>query len=87
MSGHKGQVVDYVRVSAADQNGARQLNALGGVDRLFSDNASGRNVDDRAQLNERITYVREGRRRPGEVSRPAVALDDRPARAHQGTAG
>ena len=32
---HKGQVVGYVRVSAADQNEARQLEALGTVDRLF----------------------------------------------------
>lgn len=35
MAAHKGQVVGYVRVSAADQNQARQLEALGDVDRLF----------------------------------------------------
>ena len=35
MAGHKGQVVGYVRVRAADQNEARQLEALGPVNRLF----------------------------------------------------
>ena len=35
MVGHKGQVVGYVRVSAADQNPARQLEGIGEVDRLF----------------------------------------------------
>lgn len=60
MSGHKGQVVGYVRVSAADQNEARQVEALGEVDRLFSEKVSGKNVDDRAQLKELLAYVREG---------------------------
>lgn len=60
MSEHKGQVVGYVRVSAADQNEARQLEALGGVDRLFSEKASGKSADDRAQLQEMVAYVREG---------------------------
>ncbi len=60
MSGHKGQLVGYARVSAADQNEARQVEALSDVDRLFSEQASGKNVDDRAQLRELIAYVREG---------------------------
>lgn len=60
MTGHLGQTVGYVRVSAADQNEARQVEAIGDVDRLFSEKVSGKNVDDRAQLNEMITYVREG---------------------------
>lgn len=60
MSGHKGQVVGYARVSAADQNQARQVEAIGEVDRLFSENVSGKNVDDRQQLKEMIAYVREG---------------------------
>lgn len=60
MSEHKGQVVGYVRVSAADQNEARQLKALGGVDRLFSEKVSGKSADDRAQLQEMLAYLREG---------------------------
>lgn len=60
MAGHKGQVVGYVRVSAADQNEARQLHALGAVDRLFSEKVSGKNTDDRAQLQEMLSYVRDG---------------------------
>ena len=60
MSEHKGQIVGYVRVSAADQNEARQLEAIGDVDRLFSEKVSGKNVDDRAQLKEMLAYVREG---------------------------
>ena len=60
MSGHKGQLVGYARVSAADQNEARQVEALSDVDRLFSEQASGKHVDDRAQLRELLAYVREG---------------------------
>lgn len=60
MGAHKGQIVGYVRVSAADQNEARQLEAIGDVDRLFSEKVSGKNVDDRAQLKEMLAYVREG---------------------------
>ena len=60
MSEHKGQIVGYVRVSAADQNEARQLEAIGDVDRLFSEKVSGKTIDDRAQLKEMLAYVREG---------------------------
>lgn len=60
MSEHKGQVVGYVRVSAADQNEARQLEALGEVDRLFSEKVSGKNTSDREKLKEMLAYVREG---------------------------
>lgn len=60
MSGHKGQIVAYVRVSSADQNQARQVEAIGDVDRLFSEKVSGKNVDNRQQLKEMITYVRDG---------------------------
>lgn len=60
MAGHKGQVVGYVRVSAADQNEARQLEALGAVDRLFSEKVSGKHTDGRAQLQEMLIYVRDG---------------------------
>ena len=60
MAGHKGQVVGYVRVSAADQNEARQLEALGTVDRLFCEKVSGKNTNDRAQLQQMLIYVRDG---------------------------
>ncbi len=60
MVGHKGQVVGYVRVSAADQNEARQLEAIGVVDRLFAEKASGKSAGDREQLQEMIAYVRDG---------------------------
>ena len=44
---HKGQVVGYVRVSGADQNEARQLEAFGTTDRLFSEKASGKTTNSR----------------------------------------
>src|SRR5699024_6575275 len=59
MSGHKGQVVGYVRVSTADQNEARQLEAIGEVDRLFSEKVSGKSRE-REQLGEMFDYVRDG---------------------------
>jgi DNA invertase Pin-like site-specific DNA recombinase len=59
VSGHKGQVVGYVRVSTIDQNEARQLEAIGEVDRLFSEKVSGKSRE-REQLEEMMDYVREG---------------------------
>lgn len=59
MSGQKGQVVGYVRVSAADQNEARQLETLGEVDKLFSEKVSGKSRE-REQLKEMFAYVRTG---------------------------
>ena len=56
----KGQVVGYVRVSAADQNEARQVEAIGDVDKMFLDKASGKNAKDRPELQKMIEYVREG---------------------------
>ncbi|MGO1824784.1 MAG: recombinase family protein [Brevibacterium aurantiacum] len=55
-----GQVVGYARVSSADQNLARQLEALGEVDRLFTEKVSGKDVDHRTELKEMVAYVREG---------------------------
>jgi DNA invertase Pin-like site-specific DNA recombinase len=60
VSGQKGQIVGYVRVSAADQNEARQVEVLSDVGRVFSEKVSGKNVDDRAQLKELLAYVRDG---------------------------
>lgn len=54
-----GVTVGYVRVSTADQNPERQLSALAGVDRTFTDRASGKNTD-RPALAELLRYVREG---------------------------
>lgn len=60
MSGQgKGQVIGYARVSSADQNLGRQLKALEGCDRVFSDKLSGKSTD-REQLQEMLRYVREG---------------------------
>ncbi len=59
MGRHKGQVVGYARVSSVDQNEARQLQALGTVDRLFTEKVSGKTTD-RAVLQELLGYVREG---------------------------
>ena len=59
MAGRKGQIVGYVRVSAADQNEARQLEALGAVDGLFCEKVSGKNANDRVQLQEMLSYVQD----------------------------
>ena len=54
------QTVGYVRVSSHDQNLARQLEAIGDVDRVFSDKVSGGTRDSREALAECIKYVRQG---------------------------
>ena len=59
MNGHTGQIVGYVRVSATDQNPARQLEAIGTVDRLFCEKISARTTD-RPQLQAMLAYVRSG---------------------------
>lgn len=57
-----GQTVAYVRVSASDQNLARQLDLVGraGPDRVFDEKQSGASRDGRTALAEMIGYVREG---------------------------
>ena len=54
--------IAYVRVSSADQNEARQLEALKkfSIDKWFSEKISGKNVDDRQQLRDLLDWVREG---------------------------
>lgn len=54
-----GQVAGYVRVSSVDQNPERQVEALGPVDRLFEDRASGGTAE-RPALRELISWAREG---------------------------
>lgn len=71
-----GQIVGYVRVSSADQNDARQVEALAGTDRLFVDKLSGKNTE-RPALTEMLGYVREGDTvRVASLDRLARNLDD-----------
>lgn len=62
--GPNGQTVGYVRVSTADQNTARQYEALGvaagDVDQVFEDRISGKSVQPRTELRRMIEYVRQG---------------------------
>jgi DNA invertase Pin-like site-specific DNA recombinase len=58
----KGHLVAYLRVSATDQNLATQhakVKALGNVDRVFKEKASGLKAD-RPELAECLAYLREG---------------------------
>lgn len=55
-----GQRVGYVRVSTADQNPARQLETIGACDRVFTEYASGKDIDGRPQLEALIAHVRAG---------------------------
>ena len=55
-----GQTVAYVRVSSAEQNLDRQLEAVGECDRVFQDKISGSSRAKRTGLAELMTYVREG---------------------------
>ncbi len=56
----RGQRVAYVRVSAADQNEARQLEAVGECDRIYVEKQSARSRADRVKLAECIRYLRDG---------------------------
>ena len=58
----KGHLVAYLRVSATDQSLATQLakvKALGNVDRVFKEKASGLRHD-RPMLEECLAYLRDG---------------------------
>lgn len=57
----KGHIIGYARVSTADQDTARQLEALNlfGIDRLFEDKASGKDIN-RPALADAIKYARDG---------------------------
>lgn len=54
-----GQKIGYKRVSTLVQNTDRQLADLE-LDRVFEDHASGKNTDQRPQLQELMQYVRSG---------------------------
>lgn len=72
-----GQVVGYVRVSARDQNLARQIAALGAVDKLFQEKVSGKSRE-RAELTAMLDWVREGDtvrvKSPDRLARSTVDL-------------
>lgn len=71
-----GQTVGYIRVSSADQNEARQVEALSGVERLFTDKVSGKSTE-RPALAEMLDYVRSGDTvRVASLDRLARNLDD-----------
>lgn len=71
-----GQIVAYIRVSSAEQNEARQVEALTGALRLFVDKQSG-NSADRPALTEMLAYVRDGDTvRISSMDRLARNLDD-----------
>ena len=51
--------IGYARVSSKEQHLDRQLAALKGVDKLFTDKLSGANTN-RPELQKMLTYIREG---------------------------
>lgn len=51
--------IGYARVSSKTQNLDRQLEALKGVSKIFSDKYSGNSVD-RPELQAMLNYIREG---------------------------
>lgn len=53
-------IVGYKRVSSLVQNTSRQLVDVDGIDRIFEDKASGKNIDDRNQLKQMIAFIRDG---------------------------
>jgi len=86
VAGKSSQLVGYARVSAADQNLDRQLEALAGVDRLFTDRASGKDTSGRPQLQEMLTYLRDGDtvrvKSPDRLARSTTDLLDLIKRLH-----
>lgn len=56
----RGQTIGYARVSSNDQNLARQLEALGELDHLFTDKVPGGGRPSREGLTECIAYIRAG---------------------------
>lgn len=54
-----GQVVGYVRVSAADQNPQRQIGVLGECHKVFTDKISGQSRAKRQALADLLEYIRD----------------------------
>lgn len=55
-----GQRVAYVRVSSVDQNAARQLEAIGECDEVFTEQMSARSREDRPALAAMLRHIRRG---------------------------
>lgn len=55
-----GYTFGYARVSTKEQNTARQLEAIGEVDEMFIDKASGKNREGRLELSRMMDRVRKG---------------------------
>lgn len=73
----QGQAVAYCRVSTLKQNLDRQLTAVGDVDRVFTDQVSGRSRDARDGLAQCIAYLRDGDElRVASMDRLARSLSD-----------
>lgn len=55
-------LVGYARVSSKEQNLDRQLRELAdaGIEQLFTEKVSGKNVADRPEFNSLLNYVRKG---------------------------
>ena len=51
--------IGYARVSSKEQNLDRQIHALEGISKVFSDKASGQSIE-REQLNAMLDFLREG---------------------------
>ncbi|MCK1802967.1 MULTISPECIES: recombinase family protein [unclassified Brevibacterium] len=54
------RIYGYARVSTTDQNLGRQHEALRGVDQIIDEKASGKNREDRAELNALVKFARRG---------------------------
>ena len=54
--------VAYIRVSTAEQNEARQLEAMKNleIEKYYTEKVSGKNIADRSQLKLMLDFVREG---------------------------
>lgn len=54
--------VAYIRVSTAEQNEARQLEAMKNleIEKYYTEKVSGKNIADRSQLKFMLDFVREG---------------------------
>lgn len=54
--------IGYARVSSKDQNLERQIRALekAGAEKIFKEKKSGKNIEDRKELQQALEFVREG---------------------------
>lgn len=52
-------LIGYIRVSTADQNEARQIEALKDCEKIFVDKCSGKDIN-RPELKKMLNFIREG---------------------------